>query len=60
MVPKRLMIMLRSLTYGTLVLFLLFTVAVDPGGTGANGIEFLDWLSGGWDDTRRFVGELMS
>ena len=52
--------MRRSMTYGMLVLFLLFMITANPRGTGANGRDFLDWLSGGWDDTREFVSELMA
>lgn len=51
--------MRRSITYGMLVLFLLFMITANPSGTGENGRNFLAWLGGGWDDAREFVGELI-
>lgn len=51
--------MRRSMTYGMLVLFVLFMITAQPSETGQNGRNFLGWLAGGWDDTREFVGELL-
>jgi hypothetical protein len=51
--------MRRNLTYGLLVLFMLFLITANPSGTGTNGREFITWLSQGWDDTRAFVTSLV-
>jgi len=51
--------MRRSITYGMMVLFLLFMITANPSGAGENGRDFVSWLAGGWDDTREFVGELI-
>jgi hypothetical protein len=51
--------MRRSLTYGMLVLFMLFLITANPSGTGENGRAFVSWLSQGWDDTREFVSTLV-
>ena len=51
--------MRRTMTYGMLVLFLLFMITANPSGTGENGRDFISWLGTGWDDAREFVGELI-
>ncbi len=51
--------MRRNMTYGLLVLFMLFLITANPQGTGTNGREFITWLSSGWDDTRAFVSSLL-
>lgn len=51
--------MRKSMTYGLLVLFLLFTITANPSGTGERGREFIGWLSSGWDDGREFLGSLL-
>ena len=51
--------MRRTMTYGMLVLFVLFLITANPSGTGRDGRAFIGWLAGGWDDAREFVGELI-
>ena len=51
--------MKRSMTYGMLVLFLLFMITANPGDTGESGRSFVGWLSSGWDDGREFMGSLI-
>ena len=51
--------MRRNLTYGLLVLFMVFLITANPSGTGENGRNFFAWLSTGWDDTREFVGSFI-
>lgn len=51
--------MRRSMTYGLLVLFMLFLITANPSSTGQSGRDFITWLSSGWDDTRAFVTSLL-
>ena len=51
--------MKRSMTYGMLVLFLLFMITANPSDTGENGRSFVGWLSSGWDDGREFMGSFI-